>query len=154
MSTRHDIVKALQERLGHIIAGFEVELPDETYVCGSSPKSVTIWRKTPYSLAQIPAICIWDTDQNKDEDGVIGMQNWILQVSIVGFVTAAAPAEAVRTLQDDILAVIGSDPTLGGLAIWCRVPAVRLIVDDSGGEIVGGCEVTLEVQYRASLWRV
>jgi hypothetical protein len=154
MSIRHDIVQALKANLEKIVAGYQVTLPDGAYTCSSSPKTVTIWKKTPWSNAQIPAIGIWDTDQTRDEGGVIGLQNWRLAVSIVGFVSANAPAEAVRTLQDDIIAVIGSDPRLGGLAVWCNIPEVKMVVDDSGSDIIGGCEIVLDIQYRSPLWRV
>jgi len=155
MSIRHNIVTALQTRLAHIYSGFEIILPDETYVCSSSPKSVSIWRTTPYSLAQVPAIGIWDTDQELDETiGPDGCQRWKLSVTVVGFVAGAAASEATRIIQDDIIACIGSDPTLDGLALWCRIPAVKMIIDESGAEVVAGCEISVEVLYRAGLWRI
>lgn len=153
MSVRQQIVDAMAVRLGLIASGYEFTLNDgSSYVCASTPLTVTAWKRTPYQSSQVPAISFWDTAQSLG-DGPIGFFEHRLEMTIAGFVTGSTSLATARDMLADICAAIGSDPKWGGLAKWTEITAQNLNAAQEG-EIVAGCEVQIVVVYETALWRM
>lgn len=152
MSVRQDIVDAIATRLGTIASGQTFTLPDGVYTCGSSPLTVTPWRRVPYAANQVPAIAFWDTVTTIGEGGPIGHHEHRLEIQVVGFVAGKDAVDEARLILQDIIAAVGSDPQWGGLAHWTEISDQTLQVEESA-DVIAGCELKLTVIYRTRLWR-
>lgn len=153
MSIRQNIIDAIAARLGLIASGHVFTLETGgSYTCATSPAVVAVWRKTPFTPAQFPAVGIWDTRSTLDREGIVGAFTHLLEVSIVGFLASSAPIGTARDLQADIVAAIGSDPRWSGLADETIVEELPMDAAQ-GGDIVAAVEIRVTIRYRAGLWQ-
>lgn len=152
MSVRQQIVDAIKTRLELIHLGHQFTLPDGVYTCVTAPLSVTAWRLVPYSVAQTPAIALWDTGQTL-EDGTIGKFTHQLEIAVVGFVSGSSAPAIARDMLADITAAVGSDPRWSGLAIWTEI-SDHTIKADQEADITAGCECKFTISYETGLWRL
>lgn len=152
-SIRQQIVDAVTARFGLIASGYQFPLPAGVYDCVSSPLGVHLWRRVPFSVAQVPALAIWDTDSILADDGPIGMHQHLLTVDILAMVTGSAAIDSARGMMADIVAAVGSDPRWGGLATWTDVGAEEIDLQQAGDVVAGG-RITLKITYRTPLWRI
>lgn len=151
-SVRQQIVDAIAARLVQIAPGKVWSLPDGPYTCTSAPKSVTPWRRVPYSPAQVPAIAFWDADSAHGEPPLAHHEHR-LGITIVGFVAGNAAIDTVRALLADMVAAVGSDPRWGGLADWTEIDSQDIDVEQAG-DVIAGCQISITVVYRTRLWRM
>jgi hypothetical protein len=154
-SIRQQLVDAVATRLGLIHAGHVFALPDGTYTCEVTPLSVTEWRKTPYGLAQVPAIAFWDTSATLG-DSIIGRFEHRLEISVLCFTAGASAIDNARAMMADIAAAIGSDPkwtTISGINAWTE-PGTKTLATEQAADVVSASEMTFTIGYRTPLWRM
>jgi len=152
MSRRQQLVDAIEARLKDIANGVVFNLPDGAYVCQNNINGVYPWRKTPFNPNELPAIEFWDASSD-DSPGASGQHEHqlpiVLQVSTAG----SQPASVARTLMEDIVAAIGSDPRWGNLASWTDITGHGLMIEKAG-DVIAGAQILFTVRYRTPLWRL
>lgn len=151
-SKRQQIVDAIEARLKGIAYGLTLQLPDGPYICQNTIKGVYPWHKAAFNQAQLPAIEFWDANADTSPGPASQHEHElpiILQVSTPG----VQPASIARTLMQDIIAAIGSDPKWGGLAYWTDITGHGLMVEKAG-DVIAGAQVLFTVKYRTALFRM
>lgn len=151
-SRRQQIVDAIVERLGKIRYGQVFTLPTGDYACQNNIKGVYPWRKTPFNVSELPAIELWDANADT-QPGPSGQHEHHLPIVLQVSVEGAQPASVARTLMEDVVACIGSDPRWGGLANWTDITGHGLMVEKAG-QVVAGAQILITVKYRTPLWRM
>ena len=151
-SIRQQLVDAIVTCLGQITPGKVWTLPDGSYTCSSQPKSVTAWRCTPFSVVEVPAIAIWDSEGNFGDAPIAHFEHRLV-IHLAGYVVGANAAVAARAMLADMAAAIGSDQTWGGLARWTEISNQQLNAEQAA-DVVVGCEMNIVVVYRTRLWRM
>jgi len=152
VSIRQQLIDAIEARLETITVGKVFALRSGDYVCQNTIKGVYPWRKTPFNPHELPAIEFWDASAETSPGEASRHAHElpiVLQVSTVG----SQPASIARTLMEDIIACIGSDPRWGGLARWTNITAHGLMVEKAG-DVVAGAQILFTVEYRTPLWRM
>lgn len=149
MTVREQIAENIKSRLETIRPGLVIG----SRTCETALKGAHLWRKVPLLPTDCPAVIVYDTSAEQQTDGVLGMDTYNLQLDIVGLVTQSAPMSAIRGLLADILAVIGSDYTHGGLCFHTVIRTQNIIREDAG-DIVAAVELGLTISYEVEPWRI
>lgn len=144
MSRRQDIVDAIETRLKTITTGggYSTQIGSKVYP----------WRKTAVQVSEVPCLCFWDQQADVEFEGrAIGTRQHNLAVEVVVFVKSATTAAQARAALQDVVAAIGTDDTLGGLADRCELTAHELTMEVDG-DICGAGRIAFTVQYTTTLW--
>ena len=108
-SLRETIVQALSTLLQTVLVtnGYETDAGSNVYG----------WHDTPLDPAALPALGWRDTDLKTPEAGQTDVHNMTVEIDAVVVKTSAVTAMGqMRKLTADVVKVLGSDLTLGGLA--------------------------------------
>lgn len=149
---RQQLVDAIETRLGLIAPGHVFQLPSGPHVCDNNILGVYPWRKVPFSQAQIPAIAFWDADAPV-QPGPVSQHEHSLKIALEVHVAGNTAATTARSIMQDILAAIGSDPRWGNLARWTDIDSHEIAVDQAG-DVIAGVSINFTVTYRTALWRM
>lgn len=143
MSIRQQIVDAIETRLKTILVtnGYQT----------NAGQKVFPWRLTVLGDADLPALCIYDTDCNISDVGTIGYFTHELQVDIEAIVTGSASRTDVRKMLEDIFKAIGVDRTWGNLAEHTEIQSHGINLEQAE-KVIGAGQVRILITYRASLW--
>ena len=114
--------------------------------------TATPWRKSPFIAAECPALYLADAE-DRIESVVIGLHDHHLTVACWLFLRRDLAGGTVRELMAGIMAAVGADDTLGGLAIIVRpLSATTNLLQQ--GDIISAAEITMEVHYRTPRWGI
>lgn len=143
MSLRQQIVDAIEARLRTITVanGYNTNAGQHVYV----------WRTVSLEDAELPALCVYDTDCAMAESGSIGYMTHELQVVIDAIVSGSASRTEVRKLMEDVFRAIGVDRTWGALAEHTEIQSHGINLEQAE-RLIGAGQVRLLITYRAPLW--
>lgn len=120
----------------------------------STIKTVDVWLIRSLEESNLPAIVIRDTSDALPDDGIgAGRRDHELTIFLVAQFAGTSSLSQCRDLMSDMLAAIGTDPTLGGLAYDCSPLNTELIADEANKK-VGFGQLILNVSYRSQLWQM
>jgi len=153
-SKRQDIVDAIVTRLQGIGVGNVVTVGGDSYTCQTDVGGrVESWRAEPYGENDLPAINVRDMLDPLEEEGVVGKTDHALRLEIACLVKGGTSVSEARNALRDMLRVLGSDETFGGLAYRSRPGVAEFAVEQASERLVG-FTLDLLVAYRTARWDI
>ena len=108
-------------------------------------------RVYPMQAAKLPAIIIYTTSEESNEDafGTKRMQNRLVDVNVEGYVRAISNFDdTLDQIAVEVEEAILDDPKLGGLAVNTELTGTEATYSGDSEQPVGTIRLTFQVQYR------
>ena len=134
MSKRQDIFDAVVARLGSVA-------------------TVKPWRVSDLEVSELPALIVKDGEAPVDAGAEIGRFQHNLTISVECLDHGTTAETAVRSMMEDVLTAVGSDPTFGGLAHRTTITGTNLIVEHQKERVAAGV-VGLIIRYRVGAFEI
>ncbi len=138
MNVRQQIVDAIETRFKTITTanGYSLQIGNKVYP----------WRKTPLTIAELPAICFWDQSAEMERETLDGMTSHNLKISAALFVSSHTTPAQARAGINDMFAALATDTTFGNL-VRVYMPTVHNITMEVDGDICGAGQIEFDVKY-------
>lgn len=146
MSKRQQIVDAIETRMKTILTanGYATNAGQHVYV----------WPTTARADSELPALLIFDTTAEINEDGgIIGKFQHTLEINIVAEASGSTSRTVVRSMIADIFKAIGTDEYFGGLVEVTSQPSHGINLEQ-GDKLYGAGIVRFSVTYRTNQWEI
>ncbi|MCP3177305.1 hypothetical protein MJO47_09360 [Desulfuromonas sp. KJ2020] len=144
MTKRQQIVDALDARLKSITManGYSTDIG----------KKVSAWRSAPLAESE-PFVLIYRDTECPKEAPEAGRHRHSLQIEMTILVRSSTSPGTVRAMIGDVVKAIGTDPRLGGLALWAALVADSLAVERET-RTLAGADLSWQITYSTPLWEV
>lgn len=139
MSTRQDILGSLEARLQTIkkVNGYQTDAGLHVY----------LWRKTPFTSAEYPALLVVDRLVERGYDSAsISTVETKLTVEIIALDTGADEA---RLIEEDVVKALGSWDVTTEEFDWLYVPKTELLKEENDQENTS-IMLTVVIEYDAT----
>jgi hypothetical protein len=145
-SKRQQIVDAIETRMKTILTtgGYATNAGQRVYV----------WRTTPLADTELPALCLYDTTGEVNEDGgIIGKFSHRLDLSIEAIASGSTTRSVVRNMIADVFKALGTDEYFGGLVETTSSPSHDINLEQAD-KLIGAGIVKFSVTYRTNQWEI
>lgn len=144
---RQDIVNLVKTRFQAILVsgGYHSNVGQHVFV----------WRRAPVEAADLPALLIFDTENNPAWEGLQGSTSkldYMLKFEVYLMATGSAIDTTIRQLIADVYKAIGVDPQWGGSAGLTELEGDEILLDHEG-EIMADARVKFSIRYRTSKYQ-
>lgn len=146
MSKRQSIIDAIETRMKTILTtgGYQTNVGQR----------VSVWRITPFADTELPALCIYDTTAEINQDGgIIGQFTHTLGIHIEAIASGSATRADVRKMIADVFKAIGTDDSFGGLVEYTSSPSHEINLEQAEKAIGSGI-IRFTVTYRTAQWEI
>ena len=113
--------------------------------------NVSWWRSRPLQASELPALCLKDTNENR----VVAIGQWehLLTIEAEILVNASDDGDSMRQAAADVIKVLGTSLTLGGIAEDIRPPGSMESVDVEQDSLrMFGALMSFQVEYYTNPW--
>lgn len=107
---------------------------------------VYLWRQEPFAESELPAATFGDLDATA-EPLAAGYTQHTMELQLQIITSGEDCAESVRTLAENLLTVLATDPTVGGLADFIDFTGLDMSGELANKEIAAG-QIGLTVTYQ------
>ena len=153
MTIREQIINALKTRMELISVSDTVPLNKGTYTFITSVATVDIWRLASVEEDDVQSIEIRDLADPLESQGITNRTDHNLGIELSIATKDSTASTLARNAMQDVLAAIGTDQTLGGLAYHIEVTQRAFEVEEESN-LFAGAIIGLVVKYRTDKWQL